>query len=371
MTDELITTTAELADLCRALETADWFALDTEFLRERTYSARLCLVQVASPDVLAVVDPLALDSLAPLAALLDASQPCKVLHAARQDLEVFHDIDRRVPAPVFDTQIAAAYLGHDDQIGYGALVAAVTGVTLDKAHTRTDWSRRPLSAAQLQYAADDVRYLRPVYETLSERLAARGRLGWVEEDCRRLIEPALYANDPELAWRRLRGGGDLPPARQQVLRALAVWREREAQERNLPRAWVVRDETLFDLAHRAPGSAQELHGIRGLEDSARRRHGEKILAVLESARRAEPLPVWPRSVPLLPGQTALIKQLMATTRALAESATLAPAVLATRRDLEQLVRGAPLDQVFSGWRAEMLRAPLTPILNQAATTATG
>lgn len=368
MTNELITTAAELADLCRALETADWFALDTEFLRERTYSARLCLVQVASPEVLAIVDPLALETLAPFAALLNAPRPRKVLHAARQDLEVFHDIDRRVPAPIFDTQIAAAYLGYDDQIGYAPLVKALTGVTLDKAHTRTDWSQRPLSAAQLQYAADDVRYLRPVYETLIERLTTRGRLGWAEDDCRHLNAPALYANDPELAWRRLRGGGDLPPARQQALRALAVWREREAQERNLPRAWVVRDETLFDLVHREPGTAQELHGIRGLEDSTRRRHGEKILAVLDEARRAEPLPVWPRILPLLPGQAALVKQLMATARALAEADALAPAVLATRREIEQLVRGAAFDEIFSGWRAEMLRVPLGSLLNQLATT---
>ncbi|MDH4133268.1 MAG: ribonuclease D [Gammaproteobacteria bacterium] len=366
MSAELITAAAELSDLCRALESSDWIALDTEFLRERTYSARLCLVQVATPELIAIVDPLALESLAPLSALLNAPRPRKVLHAARQDLEVFHDIERRVPAPIFDTQIAAAYLGYDDQIGYAALVAALTGVTLDKAHTRTDWSQRPLSAAQLQYAADDVRYLRPVYETLFERLESRHRLDWVEEDCLRLTDPALYANDPELAWRRLRGGGDLPPARQQALRALAVWREREAQERNLPRAWVVRDETLFDLVHREPSTAQELHGIRGLEDSARRRHGDKILAVLETARHADPVPLWPPHSPLLPGQAALVKQFMAAARTVAEAAELAPAVLATRRDIEQLVRGAALEDIFSGWRADMLRAPFTPLLDQVA-----
>jgi len=195
MTRELIDNPSALADLCRTLASSPWIALDTEFLRERTYYARLCLIQVGTPQLVACIDPLALEDLGPLHALLADRGLRKVLHAARQDLEVFNDLDsgggrHAVPAPVFDTQVAAAYLGYDDQIGYAALVAAVTGVTLDKAHTRTDWSVRPLSAAQLQYAEDDVRYLVPVYEVIRERLLAAGRLAWVEDDCARLTEPA-------------------------------------------------------------------------------------------------------------------------------------------------------------------------------------
>lgn len=365
MSAELITRGDALADLCRAFEGAEWIALDTEFLRERTYSARLCLVQVASREHMAVIDPLALDSLAPLSTLLHDARMRKVLHAARQDLEVFNDLERRVPAPVFDTQIAAAYLGYDDQLGYAALVADVTGVTLDKAQTRTDWSVRPLSAAQLRYAADDVHYLRPVYETLFERLSARGRLAWVEEDCRRLTEPALYANDPDEAWRRLRGGADLPPTRQPVLAALAAWRERTAQARNLPRAWVLRDEVLFELARRLPESDQELVAIRGLEDGARRRFGGAVLECIASARHAEPTTLWPRVAPLTSDQTALAKRLMARVREIAQTQVLAPAVLATRRDVEKLVRGAEPAQMFHGWRAELLVAPLTELLRHA------
>ena len=181
MIRDLIASDTALADLCRALQASNWIALDTEFLRERTYYARLCLIQVGTPDLVACIDPLALERLAPLHALLADARLRKVLHAARQDLEVFHDLDAGggrhvIPAPVFDTQIAAAYLGYDDQIGYAALVTALTGVTLDKSHTRTDWSLRPLSTAQLQYAEDDVRYLVPVYELLRDRLAAAGRL---------------------------------------------------------------------------------------------------------------------------------------------------------------------------------------------------
>ena len=369
MSAELITTPAALSDLGRTLAGAEWIAVDTEFLRERTYSARLCLVQVASHDVVAIIDPLALrdDGLAPLVALLDEVRLRKVLHAARQDLEVFHDLEQRVPAPVFDTQIAAAYLGYDDQIGYAALVAALTGVTLDKAHTRTDWSARPLSAAQLQYAADDVYYLRPVYEVLHEQLAQRGRLAWVEEDFQRLTQASLYRNDPAEAWRRLRGGGDLAPASQQVLCALAEWREREAQARNLPRAWVLRDDVLFELARHLPETAQGLASIRGLEDSARRRHGESILASIASARQAEAVERWPRLLPLTPAQNALAKQLMSQIRELAQQLALAPAVVATRRDVEKLVRGAEPAQLFHGWRAELVSPVLTTLL--AATRA--
>ncbi len=367
MTAELITTDAALADLCRALEGSGWIALDTEFLRERTYRARLCLVQVANRELVACIDPLALPDLGPLTALLQDSGTLKVLHAARQDLEVFHDLDGRVPGPIFDTQIAAAYLGYDDQIGYAALVADLTAVVLDKAHTRTDWSARPLSTAQLRYAADDVHYLRPVYEQLLDRLQARGRLAWVEEDCRRLTEPALYAADPEEAWRRLRGGADLPPAGQQVLRVLAAWREREAQARDLPRSWVLRDDALFELARRQPDSGQALAGVASLDDNGRRRHGQALLAAIAEGRRAEPQILWPRLPPLSSEQTALAKRLMASLRQLASDQHMAPSVLATRRDVEKLVRGVEPGQLFHGWRAALLTPALAPLLSGLAT----
>jgi len=362
MTSDLIATDAALADLCRALEGSAWIALDTEFLRERTYYARLCLIQVGAPGIVVCIDPLALEQLDPLHALLENPGQRKVLHAARQDLEVFNDLRRVVAAPLFDTQIAAAYLGYDDQIGYAALVTAITGVTLDKTHTRTDWSKRPLSAAQHQYAEDDVRYLMPVYEALHERLAAAGRLAWVADDCARLTEPALYANDPAEAWRRLRGGAELPAANQQMLRALAAFREQTAQARNLPRGWVLRDEVLFELARHAPQTQAELISIRGLEDGARQRWGDAILASIEQGRRAEPLLLWERQTPPTPEQNALGKRLMEMVRNVAQEHELAPAVLATRRDVEKLVRGAEPASVLRGWRAELLGAKLGALL---------
>jgi len=362
MNSELIASDAALADLCRALEGSSWIALDTEFLRERTYYARLCLIQVGAPGIVACIDPLALEQLAPLHVLLENPGLRKVLHAARQDLEVFNDLRGFVAAPLFDTQIAAAYLGYDDQIGYAALVTAITGVTLDKTHTRTDWSKRPLSAAQHQYAEDDVRYLMPVYEALHDRLAAAGRLAWVADDCARLTEPALYANDPDEAWRRLRGGADLPAANQQMLRALAAFREQTAQARNLPRGWVLRDEVLFELARHAPRTRDELASIRGLEDGARHSWGDGILDCIEQGRRAEPLLIWERQVPPTPEQNVLGKRLMEMVRSVAQEHELAPAVLATRRDVEKLVRGAEPASVLRGWRAELLGPKLGTLL---------
>ena len=368
MSAELITDDAALADLCRALEGAEWLAVDTEFLRERTYRAKLCLVQVADHDIVACVDPLAIADLTPLTRLLHAPAVRKVLHAARQDLEVFHDLEARVPAPLFDTQIAAAYLGHDDQIGYAALVQAVTGHTLAKTQTRTDWSKRPLTSAQLEYAADDVRHLRTVYEALLDQLAARGRLAWVENDCARLTDPGLYANDPEQAWRRVRGGADLPPAGQQVLRALAVWRERTAQERDRPRSWIVRDELLFELARRQPDGTLALTSIAGLDDQTLQRHGAGILAAIEIGRRAEPAVLWERVAPFDRAQSERVRRLMQQVRELAAQHALAPAVLATRRDIERLVRGADPVALFPDWRAELL-APLFGALPPATATA--
>jgi ribonuclease D len=357
MQAELITTPAALADLCRALATEGWFTLDTEFLRERTYRARLCLIQVASRDTVAVVDPLAIPELAPFLQLLHAA-PRKVLHAARQDLEVFYDLETRVPAPIADTQIAAALLGPEDQPGYAALVARIAGVTLDKAPQRTDWSKRPLSPVQLGYAADDARWLRPVYEALLAELETRGRLAWFEEECTRLGAPALYATDPDQAWRRL-NGADLAPAAQQVLRALAGWRERAAQKRDLPRSWVLRDEVLQELARRQPETDGALAAIPGLDDKTRARHGTALLDAIQAGLQQPAETLWTAYTPFTREEQARVKELLARVRTLATELVLAPSLLATRRDIERLVRGAEASELFRGWRAPLLQAALT------------
>jgi len=236
-----------LHDLCQRLQDSSWVAIDTEFMRERTYYARLCLIQIATPNVVACIDPLAVD-IGSLLDLIYSPTRLKVFHAARQDLEVFHDVRGNPPQPVFDTQIAAALLGFEDQIGYGALVQAVTEVKLEKQHTRTDWCVRPLTSQQLRYAEDDVVYLCEVYLNLSRRLTALGRYAWLEEECAALADPARFHNEAEQAYKRIRQGYQLPVAAQSVLKALAAWRERTAQTRDLPRNWIAPDSILEHIA---------------------------------------------------------------------------------------------------------------------------
>lgn len=355
----------DLAELVASLRAQAWIALDTEFMRERTYFARLCLIQVATPARVACIDPLADLDLGPLLDVLYAPHTLKVLHAARQDLEVFADLRGAPPGPIFDTQIAAAYLGHDEQIGYAPLVESLTGVVLDKTHTRTDWARRPLSPEQTRYAEDDVRHLCSVYEQLRERLAALGRLDWVEEECARLTDPNLYRNPPELAWRRFKHGHHLNPAQQQVLRELAEWRERTAQEKNLPRAWILRDPVMMDIARARPATSDALAQIRSLDEKARRRWGDHILEVLARARQHPAQRVWATPSPLSPDQARLCKRLAETLDSVAQSQQLAPIVLGSRRDLQALVLGERNSALLSGWRRQLVGERLLALLDAA------
>ena len=285
MTASLIQDDAALRALCARLAGADWIALDTEFMRVRTYSARLCLIQVATPEVIACIDPLAVN-IDPLLDLLYEPRTLKVLHATRQDLEVFFDIRQAVPAPVFDTQIAAALTGYDDQIGYSALVEKITGQRLPKVNQRADWAARPLTPELLAYAADDVRYLCEVYRHLEQKLVALGRRAWLAEECAAQTDVKLYRNDPELAWQRLKQGKTLAPTQQPLLAQLAAWRERVAQQKNLPRGWVVPDPALVDIARAQPENPGQLAAIPGLEPALVRRFGGEILAIVDQGQTA-------------------------------------------------------------------------------------
>ena len=210
MSESLIQNPTSLARVCESLQNQPWMALDTEFMRTNTYYARLCLVQVATPEIIACIDTIALPTIEPMLELIYSPKVLKVIHSARQDLEVFADMRGAPPAPVFDTQIAASLCGYDDQIGYGALVESITGHKLPKLHTRADWETRPLPPDQLHYAEDDVRYLRDVYQFLAQKLDDLGRTDWLREECATLTSPGLYRNDPREAFRRLKQGQSLP-----------------------------------------------------------------------------------------------------------------------------------------------------------------
>lgn len=356
-----------LKSLCEELRASDWLALDTEFMRERTYYPQPCLVQVATPDVVACMDVLAIKSLDPLFALLRDPGITKVMHSARQDLEIFFHLSGAVPAPIFDTQLAASFAGFPDQAGYATVVQGLLGITLEKSHTRADWSRRPLPEAVLQYAADDVRYLRDIYLRLRQNLEAHGRLQWLEAEHATLTDAATYRPDPDTAWKRLRGLQRLKSRQFAAVKVLAAWRERQAMANNLPRQWVFKDEVLTDLARQLPANPEALRSIRGMQENLARKHGEELIALIASAHGdAKPVPL---SEPPTARDEALVDALMAVVRIKGAEAGVSPAQLATRGELEQLVRGQRDGDVLQGWRLETVGRALLALLEGKATLA--
>jgi ribonuclease D len=353
---------AGLAELCASIRGHDWMGLDTEFIRDRTYYPQLCLIQISAPGVLASVDPLAGLDLSPLDELLLDRSIVKILHASRQDFEVIF-LDRKlVPVPVFDTQLAAALAGFGDQPGYAKLVEAMLGISLDKGHTRTDWSRRPLSQDQMAYAIDDVRYLKAIYDGLNERLKANDRAHWLDEDFRALEDPTLYEVLPSEAWRRVKGAGRLRGAANIVLRSLAEWRERVAQDEDRPRGWILKDDVLVDLAQSRPKDQEALSRFRGFSDGLLRQHGQQILACLSPDEGAEDLST-PRSKPLTPDEEDLLDLLQVTTRLRARELGVSAQSLATRKDLTAHIRDGGDGNLMHGWRRAALGEVLADVVS--------
>ncbi len=357
----LITETAALAALCDRLRGEDFVTVDTEFMRERTYWPELCVVQLGGAAEVAVVDALAAGGidLAPLGALLADPAVTKVFHAARQDIETFLLRFGDVPRPVFDTQVAAMVAGFGDQVGYDALVAGLTGGMIDKAHRFSDWAARPLSPAQIAYAAADVTHLRGVYGRLRERLARDGRLDWVAEEMAELSDPATYRADPATMWERLR---PRTANRRQLglLRAVAAWREREAQRANIPRQRILKDETLLEIAATAPETPEALARARGVSEGfARGRMGAAPLAAIAEARAlpeaALPLAQVGRDGPRpSPALVALLKVLLA---AKCEAHHVAPKLVASSEDIDRLAtEDTPAVRALHGWRREVFGA---------------
>lgn len=345
----IVTTAPDLAALAARLAAEPRVGLDTEFLRERTYRAQLCLVQLSSPSDAACVDPLALTDLTPLAEVLASSAVVKVMHASRQDLEVLMPSTGLV-RPVFDTQIAAALTGLPAQIGYAEAVRRLLGQQLAKSHTRTDWSRRPLSSEQLEYALDDVRYLLPLAARLQEELGRLGRLEWLAEELATLEDAGALGTDPDNAWQRLKGLKELDPARVRLARALAAWRERRAVDSNRPRGWILDDAVLRDIILRLPRSLEALSQIPGMPPAVVKHRGEELLAQLRDADIPDPPPPPPSRPRPDPAKAALVKKLAAIIQAVARELNLVPEVLATRRDLEQLADGSHDVALLRGWR---------------------
>ncbi len=357
----IVTTTAALTDLTARLAAADAIGLDTEFLRERTYRAELCLIQVATLREAMCIDPLAVPQLDPLAPSLIADRPVKVMHASRQDVEVLFPVTGLV-RPIFDTQIAAALTGMPAQIGYGELVRRALGTELAKSHTRTDWSRRPLSPEQVDYALDDVRYLLPLKSHLEEQLDKLGRLQWLDEELGSLADAEFFTVNPEGAWQRLKGLRGLDQGRMQLARSLAAWRERRAIERNRPRGWILDDAVLRDIVMRVPRTVEQLQSIPEMAPGVIRHCADDILGMVSAANIPHPPPPVAVRVRPSPEQTALIKKLGALNQSIAQTLGLSPEVLATRRDIEQLAEGGRDVAMLQGWRREIIGEPMLAAL---------
>lgn len=344
-----------LNDFCADLRGVSWLALDTEFIREQTYYPQLCLIQIASADRVACIDPLALPSLDPLLDLLYDPAITKVLHAAQQDLEIFYHLRGAVPTPVFDTQLVALVLGHGSQIGYAALVQQLLGVELDKTHTRANWRHRPLAPEWLAYAAADVRYLRELYLRQQAALAARGWLDALAEDFAALAVPDRYRLQPWEAWRRVREHNRLRGVQRAVLRALAAWREERASTHDRPRRWILDDAALLELARRMPKTPDELSRIRGLPATTVQRQGETLLARIATARAESPeqWPVRTARSHVSPEQAAKVDEMLRLIAARADHNRIPSQCLADRWDVEKLLLGED-SPLLHGWRAAMV-----------------
>lgn len=353
----LIVNTQQLEAFCHRQKNAEFVAVDTEFMRERTFWPKLCLVQVAGQDEAVAVDPLAEGiDLTPLLDLMGDPQVLKVFHAARQDIEIFYNLMGRVPAPLFDTQVAAMVCGYGEAASYETLAMSLAKAKIDKTSRFTDWARRPLSDKQMAYALGDVTHLRHVYRGLRSRLEDNQRISWVREEMQVLLDPATYAVNPRESWRRLKLRTDKPRLCA-LAQELAAWREREAQRLDIPRNRVLRDETLLEIVYHPPKSAADLSKIRGLGSGFAGSH--QGAEILKAVARAESLP--PSECPSglvrrhMPGGLApAIDLLKVLLKQVSDAHGVAAKLIATTDELEDLAASGGGDlPVLRGWRKEL------------------
>ena len=352
---QLITRQAELTAFCDSIADGRYITVDTEFIRDKTYFPKLCLLQLAGADAAAVIDPLAdgID-LTPAFKLMQKASLTKVFHAARQDIEIFYLLSGKIPHPVFDTQVAAAVCGYGESVGYEALVNDIVGEELDKSSRFTDWSQRPLTEKQLHYAISDVTHLRVIYETLEKKIAAAGRTSWIDEEHAYLTDPAIYKNDPEEAWKRLKFG-NMRPKYLAALRELAKWREIEARKADVPRGRIIKDETLVELASMLPRKESDIARMRGADKHMAKSKMDAVLAAVQTALAMAPAD-YPqvkhhkRPSENITGAQAMLQLLL---KVKADQQGIASSMIAGKDDLEAIALGKTDTPALQGWRFEI------------------
>ncbi|MDF1635482.1 ribonuclease D, partial [Mycoplana sp. MJR14] len=354
----MIETTAALAEACALLAKSDYLTIDTEFLRETTFWPELCLIQMAGPETAVIVDPMAKGiDLAPFFALMADTGVVKVFHAARQDLEIIYNLGKLIPHPIFDTQVAAMVCGFGDSVSYDQLVQKTKGVQIDKSSRFTDWSRRPLTDKQLEYALADVTHLRDVYQFLKARLEQEGRSLWVTEEMAVLEAPGTYDIHPDDAWKRLKMRVK-KPLELVVLQKVAAWREREARARNVPRSRILKDDTIYEIAQQQPADAEALGRLRTIPKGWER--SQSGTALLEAIRDAletpkTDLPKLPRQQHVPEGAAAASEMLKVLLKLVSEKEGVAAKIIANSDDLEKIaIDGEGADvPALHGWRREL------------------
>ena len=365
---QVITKNDDLSSYIESIKDCKWLALDTEFIRERTYYPKLCLVQIAAHDSkgnlqLACIDPLAIDDISPLLYLLNNTNITKVLHAAHQDLEIFNFLSGQIPQPIFDTQPAAAVLGYGDQMGYGRLMQQVLKVDLDKSQSRTDWAKRPLKQAQLDYAIDDVRYLAQAYPIMRDQLISLNRLHWLDNDFAHFIDPSLYAINAFSRWKKVKGLQVLKRPQLAVLQELAAWREEVAELKDLPRRWIIKDEILIELARQQPQDLESIADMRGINAERTKKYHQIWLDCIQRGKALDESE-WPeisrRNKPS-PAQDKVIDVLMTALNIRAKELGITPAVITTRKKIAGMVQEKrPI--LSNDWRGALVNELFTALL---------
>lgn len=366
MIPEIVTTKTELEELVSQLSSAPWLAIDTEFMRESSYYPKLCLIQIATEDLCTCIDVIALDDINIfMESLIDPAQT-KIFHSARQDLEVLLAGHGVIPNPLFDTQIAASILGPDEQISYAELVARHLSTRLAKTESRTNWSKRPLTEAQVSYALDDVRYLGPLFAQLSDELNNKGRMHWLQEECRQITDPQLYTVSPIDAWKQVKGAGNIAGTALPFVQRLAHWREEKAQQRNRPRQWILSDRGITEIAQLESHTADSIHRCleAGYPKSLRYKNEieEQLAGLPEYTIQPDTINNADRR--LTRQQQSLVKVLMKHIRQRAQEIGTAPSMLANRRSVENLVLGKK-SKVTSGWRQSEIGDEILDLLKSS------
>ncbi len=360
---DVISTTQDLELFVDKINSAKWLAIDTEFLREKTYYAKLCLIQIEANEHRACIDPMAIDDMSAFNALMHNPEITKVLHAAHQDLEILLQLSGKIPAPIFDTQTAASVLGIGDQMGYARLVENMLGVSLAKTQSRTDWSKRPLRDAQLEYAIDDVRYLAQIYPKMLEQLESQNRLSWLNKDFGKATDPETYAMHLDQRWKKVKGNQILKRPQLAVLRELAAWREEQAEKSDRPRKWILSDDILLDLSRQQPTTVEQVKEIRGINPDRSQKNHDIWLSLIKKGKEVpeSDWPELPRAKKPSAHQNALIDLLMLVIQIQAKKHNITAAVIATRKQVANMILAGETT-ISDDWRGALVNDQIAAVI---------